>query len=196
MSVFYNFDIKMEKEMKKIILSFLLFMVGFSSIASEIVSQESMIKQVRPLLEKAETYEKYKLIEAKEAKGGEIILTITSDGLETQNTAEKGDYIIRSLTEAGEEYIIKKEKFTNRYKYFKKGENGFKIYKPIGKIKAIVISQDILDLLKVNKEFFFVAPWGQEMIAKKGDYLVSPLDYSEVYRIAEKEFFETYQKEK
>ena len=35
------------------------------------------------------------------------------------------------------------------------------------------------------------------MIVKKGDFLVSPLDYSEVYRIANKEFFETYkQKER
>jgi len=30
------------------------------------------------------------------------------------------------------------------------------------------------------------------MVVKKGDFLVSPLDYSEVYRIAKKEFFETY----
>ena len=30
------------------------------------------------------------------------------------------------------------------------------------------------------------------MIVKKDDFLVSPLDYSEIYRIANKEFFETY----
>ena len=30
------------------------------------------------------------------------------------------------------------------------------------------------------------------MTVKKGDLLVSPLDYSEVYRIANKEFYETY----
>ena len=41
-----------------------------------------------------------------------------------------------------------------------------------------------------------MAPWGEKMIVKVGDYLVSPLNYSEVYRIAEKEFFETYRETK
>lgn len=34
------------------------------------------------------------------------------------------------------------------------------------------------------------------MIVKENDFLVSPLDYSEIYRIANHEFFETYQEKK
>ena len=37
-----------------------------------------------------------------------------------------------------------------------------------------------------------MAPWGERMVVKSGDYLVAPMNYSEVYRVAEKEFFETY----
>ena len=33
------------------------------------------------------------------------------------------------------------------------------------------------------------------MIVKENDYLVSPIDMSEVYRIAKTEFFETYRQE-
>ncbi len=180
--------------MKKIILTLFLLMGGLSSMASKviIIPQEDMLKQLLPLLEKAEIYEKYKPIEAKEAKGGEVIRTITSDGLETKNKAEKGDYIVRNLTEANEEYIIKKEKFKVRYDYIEKGKDGFKKYKPIGEIKAIVVSQEIMKILNRGEEFFFMAPWGEKMVAKKGDYIVTPLDYSEIYRIAKKEFFETY----
>ena len=39
-----------------------------------------------------------------------------------------------------------------------------------------------------------MANWGEKMVVRKNDYLVSPLDNSEVYRIARKEFFETYKK--
>ena len=32
----------------------------------------------------------------------------------------------------------------------------------------------------------------EKIIVKENDFIVCPLDYSEVYRIAKKEFFETY----
>jgi hypothetical protein len=51
----------------------------------------------------------------------------------------------------------------------------------------------------VDFEFFgeleileFVAPWGESMIVKPGDYLVTPPEKNEIYRIAQKEFEETY----
>ncbi len=178
--------------MRKIVLAFFLLMSGFFAMGAEVASQEKILKELLPLLEKAEIYEKYKEIEAKEAEGGEVIKTVTSDGLETENKAEKGDYIVKNLTEAGEQYIIRKDKFKMRYEYLETGTDRFKRYKAIGKIKAIAVSEDVMKLLNRKEEFFFMAPWGQKMIVKEGDYLVSPLDYSEVYRIAQKEFFETY----
>jgi len=43
-------------------------------------------------------------------------------------------------------------------------------------------------------EIQFTASWGEPMVLKPGDMVVSPMpDLNEVYRIARKEFFETYE---
>lgn len=40
-----------------------------------------------------------------------------------------------------------------------------------------------------------IAAWGETQPVKVGDFLASPDEtYSEVYRIARKEFFETYER--
>lgn len=163
--------------------------------ANELFTQDKLKANLTSLLEQAETYEKFKEITARQAKGGEVIVTITTDGVETQNTASEGDFIVQNTTEAGEQYIIAKDKFASRYEYKEDMGDGLSRYKAIGKIKAVLVSKDVMEALGVGEEFYFTAPWGEKMVAKKGDYLVSPLDYSEIYRIAEKEFFETYQKE-
>ncbi len=155
-----------------------------------------MKEKLVPLLQDAPIFEKYKEIFAKEAQGGEVIITITNDGVETQNTAQEGDFIVQNITDAKEQYIMPKDKFTARYTHLEEAEDGFNRYKPIGKIKAILVTKEVINLLEAQEEFYFIAPWGAQMVAKEGDYLVSPLDYSEVYRIAQKEFFETYQEEK
>jgi NAD(P)-dependent dehydrogenase (short-subunit alcohol dehydrogenase family) len=38
----------------------------------------------------------------------------------------------------------------------------------------------------------FMAPWDQPEKVELNDFLVTPPDHSEIYRIARKEFFETY----
>ena len=47
-----------------------------------------------------------------------------------------------------------------------------------------------------ENEFYIITSWNEKMIVKKDDYLVSPMEYNEVYRIANKEFFETYKLKK
>ena len=64
--------------------------------------------------------------------------------------------------------------------------NSFAVYIPNGRIIACKYYGSSLE---------FVAKWGRLMSLKTGDYIVSPSpNYSEVYRIASQEFFETYQK--
>lgn len=178
--------------MKKLILVFMV-MVSALSFAEEVkFSQEELQERMMPFLRNGKTYEKFKEIEAMEAKGGEVIETITSDGLETRNTAKKGDYIVRNTTGAREMYILKRDKFNKRYEYKDKTDGEWKMYRSVGRIKGVRVGDELIRDLEVEDEFDFMAPWGERMIVKRGDYLVSPLDYSEVYRIAEKEFFETY----
>ena len=43
---------------------------------------------------------KYKEVYARKAVPGEIIKTYTKDGLETQNIAKEGDFVVRNITEA------------------------------------------------------------------------------------------------
>lgn len=58
---------------------------------------------------------------------------------------------------------------------------------------GIEISRELTRVLGVGVEFFFKAPWGSDQLAREGDVFVSPWpDLDEVYRIARKEFDETY----
>ena len=58
---------------------------------------------------------------------------------------------------------------------------------------AFEISRELTDKFNVGEAFYIIAPWGSEQLAREGDKFVSPLpDLDEVYRIARKEFDETY----
>lgn len=183
--------------MKKIILLLIFILTALSFSDTSVMSQESILKKLKPKLEKAPTYEKYKIIYARKAIVGEEIKTYTSDGLETKNIAAVGDFVVKNTTNAQEMYILTKEKFNKRYKFSKKLDNTWDIYKPIGTIKAVLADNSLLKSLKINEnEFYIVTSWDEKMIVKNGDYLVSPMEYNEVYRIANKEFFETYKLKK
>lgn len=169
--------------MKKLILTGFLFstLVYANSL---FVTQEQLKEQLIPSFKNSIIFEKFKPILAREGKIGETIQTFTKDGLETVNQVVTPSYIVKNTTDAKEEYIVTKDKFEKRYTFLKKENKTWSTYKPIGEIKVIKVKND--------HEFFILAPWGEKMIVKKGDFLVSPLDYSEIYRIANKEFFETY----
>lgn len=148
------------------------------------------------------TAKKYKNVFARYAREGEQIITITSDGKETVNYTSFGDKIVMNDTEAKEQYVIKSDKFDKLYELsseevfnFTDGDSPFSWfkYKPKGRIYAF----EIIPFFKNEKSFetsgSFVASWGQEMIYREGDFFCIPIsDQEEVYRIAKKEFYETY----
>lgn len=110
-------------------------------------------------------------------QGQVLITTYTSDGKETQNTAEPGDIVMSGPS--GEKYVIKgKKKFDKLYT----GE--------IGNTVTSEQSPRTVALYK-GKPMSFTAPWGEQMIIKPGDWLVKDGDQG-YYRIAKKEFEQTY----
>ena len=184
--------------MKKILtgLLFVLSIFTFSSLKEDkILSQKELLQKLN--FSKESIYEKYKEVYARKAVEGEVIKTYTKDGFETKNIAKNGDFVVKNVTDAGEEYILTESKFNSRYEFKGNYDGDWKIYRHLGKIRGIKVNSKImsqLGIVKGKKEFYIIANWGEKMIVKKNDYLVSPLDNSEVYRIAEKEFFETYRK--
>jgi len=158
------------------------------------ISQKELKELFLPILKKeGETYHKYRVIRARKAEKGEHVTTVTSDGKETENVAESGDYLVENQTSAHERYLVSSEKFADRYKKQRDVDNGWAIYKPMGKVCAVELSDELLTRLELQDEFEIEAPWGAAEVVRKDDFVVSTPDFSEVYRIARREFLETYE---
>lgn len=71
-------------------------------------------------------------------------------------------------------------------------EHGWGCYQPKGEILGIVVEVNHLDSFNVSSVMEFQAPWRDTMIVRPGDMLVVPAEKDEIYRIAKKEFGETY----
>ncbi len=165
-----------------------------SKSSHKVLTQKQLQRLIIPLLKKkGKRYRKVQSVLGRKAKGGENISTITSDGLETKNTARSGDYIVKNKTKAGERYIVKPKVFEKTYEHYKKRKGIYDEYKPNKQILALEIKASFFKKQGYSKELYFVAPWGSKMVLKVNDFLACPLDFSEAYRIAKKEFFETYE---
>ena len=161
------------------------------------IPQKKFIQLLLPLLEEhAGRYQKKTNVLARKAQEGEYIETITSDGKETINRAHKGDFLVKNKTEAGEMYILAPEEFHDKYVLLGEAAEDFSEYQAIGEVLALELTSELLKELHLTSPFYFMAKWGEKMVAKEGDFLAMPLDKSEVYRIARKEFFETYERKK
>lgn len=157
------------------------------------LTQSEILEMLRPVLENAGiVYQKKKNVLARPAQPGEVIQTLTGDGLETTNAAEEGDFIVQNQTAAGELYIVPAQKFTQRYTHFRSIDDHWNEYQPIGRIVAAELTPALLQQLNLPDEFIFIAPWNDPMTAKAGDFMGGPENLTEVYRLARKEFFETY----
>ncbi len=157
------------------------------------LSQEDMKRSLLPILmEKGQRYEKFSPILARPATPGEEIKTFTGDGLETINHAKPGDYVVQNQTLAKERYLVGAEKFNQRYRLMGPAENGYSQYQPLGEAIGIEFTPDLAQKLQLPDHFEFLASWGTSMVVKANDFLVCPLDFRSVYRIARQEFFETY----
>jgi hypothetical protein len=145
-----------------------------------IMSQEEAIAKFMPEIESNGTdFEKFTKIKARPAQPGEVVETITADGKETMNTANEGDFVVSNLGGSGEEYILGGDKLAKRYR-----EIGNGIYQATGECRGVTYN---------GPETSFQASWGQPMVLKPGDMIVTPLPQKgEVYRIARQEFESTY----
>ena len=149
------------------------------------MTQEQAYNYFMPFIEDTgKIFRKISPVFARLADENEYIETWTDDGLETTNYAKYGDYIVKNLyTSMKEEYIVTSEMMKQRYEFVIEFSPGG-IFKPTGRVKAAIYS---------GEETQFVAKWGRLMILKAGDMIVTPLpDCKEVYRIAAKEFYESY----
>lgn len=105
------------------------------------------------------------------------ITTTTNDGKETQNTAEPNDIVISGPSR--EMYVLKPAKFSKNYQ----GKIGGPVY-PEQNLRYVAL---YTGSMPIN----FLAPWGESMVLKPGDYLVKEAE-GKYYRIAKKEYEDTY----
>lgn len=152
-------------------------------------NQQEMMREYLPLLdENGWIYDKFTEVEARIAVPGEKVITETSDGKETENIAKPGDFVVRNLTKAREQYILSSEKLAVRYLRIENKETKlpWRRYKAIGSIRAMQYRGESVK---------FIAAWGEEMQLHDGDMLCMPLPKKdEIYRVAAKEFSETYRR--
>ena len=154
------------------------------------VLMDSVLSRIR---ETDKRYRKFRQVHARPATSGEVIVSITSDGEETTKTAKDDDVVVKNLTEAKEQYLVGRDKFDARYTYVADVDDRWKLYDPIGEVLGIEITRELTTSLDVGEEFFIQAPWGSEQLAREGDMFVAPFPkLDEVYRVARKEFDETY----
>lgn len=146
--------------------------------------QLTMIELFKDNLTLTSLYKKVGTVQARLAKSGEEIVTIIDGHVETKNVAKTNDVIVKGLK--GEEYIIGYEKFKTRYALTTPILETFTPYEPTGTCIAFEYKGDSM---------VFTAPWNEDMIVHKGDFLAT-IDPSipEVYRIERDAFYKTYQK--
>lgn len=159
------------------------------------ISQPEFLAHFLPILEKNGTwYKKTTLIKAKKAEPGIWIVTKTSDGVETKNQAKAGDMLVENQTSSYEQYLVKAETFSKKYQIKHCLERGWATYLPKGEILAYRVSSADFEFFTAVDILEFEASWGETTVVKPGDYLVTPPEKNEIYRIALKEFNETYKK--
>ena len=157
------------------------------------ISQQEILSHFLPVLEKyGNRYKKITLVKAKKAEPGSWIITKTSGGFETKNEAKAGDMLVENQTSSLEQYLVREDTFSKKYEIEHSLEKGWASYKPISEILAYHVTNADFEFFGLLDVLEFEAPWGESMILKPGDYLVTPLEKNEIYRVAQKEFEETY----
>jgi hypothetical protein len=168
---------------------------GFKSDIS--IEQKDLVKILRPvLLEAGRDFKKFQIVKARAAKEGEEIVSVVESGRETVNIANKGDYLVENQTGAKELYIVSGAKFEQRYTEESKLDDVWSVYKPLGRVKGIEVDRSVLNLFQQQGSFYISAPWGEAQYVEEGDMFVTTLPLQEdieIYRIARKEFSETYE---
>lgn len=160
-------------------------------------SQQEIIAHFFVLLkENGQRYTKKSLIRAKKASPGTLVVTRTSDGQAFENTAVPGDWLIENQTAVAEHYLLKETIFSKKYSIHQALGEGWGAYRALGQVYAKQLTpQEIKDFTGAQK-IDFEGPQNKTVNLQLGDYMVIPTDKSEVYRITEKEFLQTYEQVK
>ncbi|OQP59669.1 hypothetical protein A3860_36480 [Niastella vici] len=163
--------------------------------------QELLLFFLQQIKEYGILHQKIKGVKARISNGGERIVSRTSDGVETQCITSKGDYVVTNDTGVKEEYVVNAAKFLDRYVH---QAGDYYIPNEKARVYAIQITEESIRafrleglqrlLDKPGEPIYIEAPWHESQTLRLNDYLVIPLAKDEVYRIAQKEFMETYKK--
>lgn len=158
-----------------------------------LTQQEMLDKYLPILLTSGGFYQKKVRVFSRPAVIGEFIETITADGKETERLVSDPGLVVvcNHMTGAKEKYVMEKEKFDRRYTFKHNCDQelseffGWSMYQAIGTVFGIVY---------VGEDTQFIASWGEPMVLKNGDMICTPTpDENEIYRIAIREFNETYE---
>lgn len=148
----------------------------------KILTQENMIEKFYANQSKVKLYKKITKVKAKLAKEGDKLKTIINGEVETVNTAKKYDLLVEGID--GEQYFVNIEKFLDRYIVNEVFTQKFQKCQAKGHCYAYEFD---------GEDTIFIAPWNEEMIVKKGDFLATPDEnVNEVYRIERNVFIKTY----
>ncbi len=160
-----------------------------------LLSQQEAMSQILPiLLSDGVRYQKYGQIIARQAIDKEEVVSITKYGIETHNTAEPGDYIVTNSTDMQEQYVLDSASFSQRYQHLRDMAEGRALYQAVGEIIGIQLTQGLLEQLSLPFHWQLMPVWEQPQYIGVNDYLVTPMDHSEIYRVALDEFRQTYHK--
>lgn len=122
----------------------------------------------------------------KEAHGGERVVTFNAEGVETVNTAKCGEIIVSVTNKNGDAiiqnghpntWIVRPDVFNNKYILSEKPG----MYRSRGEQMFVVLESDIE----------IIAPWREIQKLKKHD-LLNITNFSDIYGISAKEFYDTY----
>jgi hypothetical protein len=137
---------------------------------------------------------KTRTVDVRPSAPGEIVITtIRGEGKETQSPpAKPGDMVVRNrCPETGnEEFLVAADNFPKRYEgpIGAAGADSWVPYRPKGvPLRFVVVRQ-------LDGEFTFVAPWGENMIARPGDVIVQDAENArDTYRVQKAAFACTYE---
>jgi hypothetical protein len=160
-------------------------------------SQHEIISHFFTILqEDGKRYTKKSLIRAKKANPGTLVTTRTSDGQAYENTAKPGDWLIENQTAVSEHYLMKDAIFSKKYSLHQALGEGWGAYRALGQVYAKQLTTEEIQDFTGSQNIDFEGPQNKTVSLRPGNYMVIPIDKSEVYRITEKEFVQTYEQVK
>jgi hypothetical protein len=167
------------------------------------IKQAALVDRYAQIIhQKGELYQKEKKVTARVSRGGEEVISITADGIESKEVSAVGDYIVINSTRNRETYIIKPVEFARRYTHLAGDEYSPTQVSEVSAIQATAVNIfhygfHELENLTINPELpiYIEAPWNESQTLRINDYLVCPPSKNEVYRVAREEFEQTYSAE-